>query len=293
MGLSDPRIIYGVHSISPYNRTTGKPYGIAKVVGQFSSNFSGELQELTGGSSKYPWAVEESTVKAEISLSFKEYANWMYELFLGATPTASAADAAGTVSGFANKKGTSVSSSTTGINAVTVIPSTGKDNLKFGKYVIVAVSATTVDIHALSDADFNRGTQGSYLDDNLKVVAAQAIASGANADIAAFGLRLQGGSGTIAMTIGDSATFEVKPPSTESMEVVVGASGSTFPEFGCLAMAQKRGSGELFELDIYRCKGAGLPMAFKENAWSEAEVSARALYDSQKNGVYKARYIKP
>jgi len=292
MSLSQPRILYGVHSISPYNRSTGEAYGIAKVIGQFSANFSGELQELTGGSSKFPWAVEESTISAELSLSFKEYASWMFELFLGAAPTDSGANAAGAVSGFANKYGTSVLQASTGIDAVSVIPSTGAANLKFTKYLLKAVSSTAVDVYAMSDADFTRGTDVTYTTDLLKVAASQTITSGGDTDIADLGLRLEGGSGTIGMTTGDTATFEVKPPSSRSMEVVVGASGQSFPEFGCIAMAQKRGSGELFELDVYRCKGAGLPIGLKENAYSEAEVSARALYDSDRNGVYKARYIQ-
>jgi hypothetical protein len=292
MSLSQPRILYGVHSISPYNRATGEPYGIAKVIGQFSANFSGELQELTGGSSKFPWAVEESTISAELSLSFKEYASWMFELFLGATPSDSGVDATGTISSLTNKKGTSVSSGTTGVASVTVIPTTGAENLKFTKYLLKAVSSTAVDVYGLSDADFTRGTDAEFSTDTLKIATSQTIVSTDTTDIASFGLRLTGGSGTIGMTTGDTAVFEVKPPSTKSMEVVVGASGQSFPEFGCIAMAQKRGTGELFELDVYRCKGAGLPIGLKENAFSEAEVSARALYDSERNGVYKARYIQ-
>jgi hypothetical protein len=292
MGLSNPRAIYGVHSVSPYNRTTGEFYGTAKVIGQFAANFSGELSALNGGSSPYPWAVEQGTFKAEMSLSFKEYADWMFELFLGQKPTTSGADAAGSVSTAANKKGTSVISATTGIASVVVIPSTGKANLKFGKYVVVATGTNKVDVRMSSDADFNRGTSGEFIDDLLTVAKDLTIATGTN-DIAAFGLRLTGGSGTIGFTVGDTAVFEVKPPSSASMEVVVGASGATFPEFGCVAMAQKRGTGELCELDIYRCKGVGLPLSFKENAWSEAEVTAQALFDSEKNGVYKLRIVTP
>lgn len=292
MSLSPPRILYGVHSISPYRPESGEPYGMARVIGQFSTNFSGELQELRGGSAKFPWAVEESSVAGELSISFKEYASWMFTLFLGATPVETGA-AGGSVSGFENAKGSSVKASATGIAAVSVIPSTGAANLKFTRYVIKVASSTTVDIYALSDVDFSRGTGVEHIDDSLKVAAAQTVASETDTDIASLGIRLEGGDGSIGMTIGDTAVFEVLPPSLKSMEAVIGARGQTFPEFGCLAVGQKRGSGEMVEIDIYRCKGAGLPLSFQENSWSEAETAATALYDSARNGVYKIRHVTP
>jgi len=61
-------------------------------------------------------------------------------------------------------------------------------------------------------------------------------------------------------------TFEVKSPSTKSMTVKIGGTASTFPEFGCLAMAQKRGNGELVELDIFRCKRNWLATFFQRES---------------------------
>ena len=71
MALSNPRIVFGVHSVSPYSRTTGEFYGILKVLGGSSLSLSGELLKLNGGSRKYPWAVEDGLITAEMTLKVK------------------------------------------------------------------------------------------------------------------------------------------------------------------------------------------------------------------------------
>lgn len=290
-GLSDPRAFFGVHSVSPYRRTDGMPYGIAKVVGEFSANFSGDLVELRGGSSPYPYGVEGGAIKADLAVTFREYADWIFTLFLGQAPTVTGSDSSGTISALTNIKGTSCFDATTGVASIDIIASTGKNNLKFGKYLLIVASSSTVDIYNYSDADFARGSAGSYLDDSLKIASGVSVTSGASTDETAWGFKVTGGSGTIGMTVGDSASFEVMPPSSKGMSVVVGGSSSTYPEFGCVVMAQRRGDSSMCEIDIFRCKAIGAPIGFKEKAWSEAQIKATALFDSTQNGVYKLRQI--
>lgn len=293
MALSDPRIIFGVHSVSPYSRTTGEFYGILRVLGGSSLSLSGELQKLNGGSNKFPWAVEDGNITAEMSLKIKEYPDFLFELFLGKAPTAAGADTAGTVSAVTDKYGTSVVAST-GLASVSVIPSTGAADLKFGKYLVKAASATTIDVYASTNIDFARGTDADYESDLLKVTSSPlTITTGGNTDIASFGLRFVGGAGAIAFVTGDTATFEVKPPSSKSMSVLIGENSAVFPEFGAILMAKKRGNLEMFEVDAFRCKAVGLPIGFEENAFSEAEVKAEVFYDSAKNGIMSVRSISP
>lgn len=294
MALSQPRNIFGIHSWTPYNRTDGTFYGTAKVLGGSSLSLSGETIKLMGGSQKYPWASEDGPITGEITLKLKQYESFMIQLFLGNTPTDTGATASGTVSTLTNKQGTSIQNATTGIASVAVIPTTGAANLKFGKYVVKYASATTVDIFMSSDVDHSRGTNEEFDNDLLRVSAAQTITTGgANTDIASLGLRFTGGSGTIAFTSGDTATFEVLPPATKDMAVVIGATTDTFPEFGSIIYSQKRGNSEMLEIDVYRCKGVGLPINFEENAWSEAEVTLDVLYDSTLNGIMKIRHVTP
>lgn len=293
MSLSNPRAIFGVYSVTPYSRTTGEPYGTAKVVGEASVGLSGELVKLMGGASKYPWAIEDGAISSEISMKFKEYPDFLFELFLGKKPTASGADTAGACSALTNKKGTSLQSATTGI-ASAAVKAAAKADLKFTKYVVKAASSTTVDVYAKSDIDFGRGTDKVYEDDLLKITASPlTIVASTAVEIPGFGIELTGGSGVIGMTAGDTAEFDVKPPSTKSMEVVIGATNDVYPEFGLICMAQQMSSGEMFELDVFRAKGIGAPIAFAEKAFSEAEIKVEAFYDSAKNGVFKARWIQP
>lgn len=291
MALSDPRTFFGIHSFSPYSRSDGSFYGISKCIGKSSLALTGDVIELKGGANRFPWAVEDGFINAELQIQPKEYADFLFTLFLGKAPTATGSDSAGATTAITNVKGTSVVAST-GIASVAILAAS-KANAKFTKYVVVAVSATTVDIYAGSDVDFSRGTAGVYINDLLKVASGQTITTGANTDIAGFGLRFVGGAGTIAMVTGDTAVFEVKPPSTKSMAVTIGGTTDVFPEFGALIVAQQRGNQEMFELDVFRCKGIGLPLGFEEKKWSEAELKAKCFYDSTKNGVFSVRHISP
>lgn len=290
MSLSDPRLVFGIHSVALYNRTTALPYGILRVLGGSSLSLQGELVKLTGGASKYPWGVEEGLITAELSMQIREYPDFLFELWLGKAPTAVGADTAGTVSAITDKNGTSVVAST-GIASVTVIPTTGAANLKFGKYVVKATSATAVSLYTYSDIDFARGTDETFDDDNLLVESGLTISTGANTDVASLGLRITGGAGTIGMTTGDTATFEVLPPSTKSSSVTIGATSDTFPEFGALVLAKKRSNLEMTEFDLFRCKAVGLPFGLQQNAWSEGEVKAEVFQDSAQNGIFKFRHI--
>lgn len=294
MSLSAPRSFFGVHSFTPYSRTDGTFYGTIKVLKGSSLSLSGEQVELTGGSSKYPWALEEGVITAEMSLKFGQFEDFLFELFLGKAPTALTTEASGNASTLTNYKGVSLKSATTGVTSVGV-KSGNEADLKFGKYVVKAASATTVNVYYSSDADIARGTNGTYQDDALKVTATPlTITASSPVTIPNFGLELSGGSGTIALVVGDTATFEVRPVNAGGMTVRIGsASDTSFPEFGSIVMAQKRGNQELMELDCFRCKGAGMPLNFEQNAFAEAEVKVKVLYDNDKDGVFDVRFVKP
>lgn len=293
MALQDPRIIYGIHSISPYQRTSKMPYGILKVIGSASLALSADLEQLYAGSNKYAWAAESKTVSTELTAKVKAYPGFLFQLFLGATVTDASADTAGTVSALTNQLGTSVQKAAGGIASISVKVAQ-KANLKFGKYVIKALTATTVGIYLLSDIDISRGTLGVYVDDTLQLtLATVTISTGAGTDIDSLGLTLMGGSGSIAMTAGDTATFEVLPPSTKSSSIVVGKSTDTFPNFGALMLAQKRATGEMFEIDAHNCIGGGLPISLEEQAFSQPELKMTCLYDSTLDRVFTIRHIQP
>lgn len=287
MGLSAPNSIFGIHSLVAYNPDTRVPYGTAKVLGQANVNLTGELTPLNGGSSAYPWRVERGLITSEISVTLREYPDWLFEVFLGKAATVNAAEASGAVSlALANAKGTSVMSATTGIATATV-KSGSQADLKSGIYVIKAASATTVDVFAMSDVDFAQGADKVFENDSLKINAtALTITASTAVTIPDFGIELTGGSGTIGMTVGDTAFFEVRAINTGSTKVVIGSSSENYVDVGLVLAAQKSGSKKITYIDIYRAIGVGAPINMTEQAFSEAEITLQAFRDSARDGVF-------
>lgn len=293
MALSDPRIIYGVHSISPYSRTTGLPYGMLKVIGSANLALTSDLEKLYGGANKFAWAAENKIVSASLTAKVKAYPGFLFSLFLGASVTDTGADTAGTVSALTNVKGTSLKNATTGIASIAVTAA-NKANLKFGKYMLKVLTTTTVGVYLLSDIDITRGTDSVYTDDTLLLtITVATITTAGTITVADLGVEVIGGSGTIGMTQDDTATFSVLPPSTKSSAIVVGGASDTFPAFGALLLSQKRATGEMFEIDAHNCVGGGLPISMDENAFSQPELKMECLYDSSLNRVFTIRHILP
>jgi hypothetical protein len=292
MALSEPRAIFGIHSVTPYRRNDGTPYGIMKVLQSSSLAFTGELIDLNGGSQKYAWASEDGLISAEMTLAVNQFEDFMFELFLGASTTANAAETTGAIDDFVDVKGTSIKDASNGIDAVEVTAGDSAD-LKFGKYVIKALSANTFDLYLMSDVDLGRGTDVAFENDALKLNATALDISAADVVVANLGLTFSK-VGTPAFTVGDTASFKVRPPNSGSSEIVVGSvANQSFPEFGAVVIAQKRGNGQMVEVDLFRCKAAGMPVPFETNAFAATEITAKALYDSTLDGVYKMTVIKP
>lgn len=291
MALTDPRIIYGIHSICPYSRQDGLPYGILKVLGGGSLNLTAESEDLFGGSNKFAWASEAKTISSEFSVTVKSMPDFLFELFLGAEVSKTAASATGTIGTLTNKKGSSVVAAT-GLASAS-LKSGGSADLKSGIYMVKAASATTVDVYALSDIDFSRGTDLSYVDDSLKVTATPLTVTAATAvEIPSLGVELTGGAGTIAMTEGDTAIFVLAAPHGGISEITIGKSSTAFPEHGQVLLSQKRATGDLFEIEIYKAVGQGFPIALEETVFAVPELTAKVLYDSTKDKLATIRAIK-
>lgn len=290
MSLSDPRIIYGIHSICPYSRTDGMPYGILKVLGGGSLNLTAESEDLFGGSNKFAWASEAKTISSEFSVTVKSMPDFLFELFLGAEVTKTAASATGTVSALTAKQGALVG--TTGIASVALVSGKASD-LKSGIYLVKAASATTVDVYALSDIDFSRGTDLTFVDDSLKITTAPlTVVTGEAVEIPSLGVELVGGAGVIAMVAGDTAVFTVAAPHGGMSEIAIGKSSTTFPEHGQVVLSQKRATGDLFEIEIYKAVGQGFPIALEETVFAVPELTAKVLYDATKDKLATIRAIK-
>ena len=293
MALSNPRIFYGIHSVTPYSISTGEYYGMMRVLKGSTFTLSGDVVELRGGSNRFPWAAEDGNISAELNLNCSEYPDFLFEIFMGKALSTVAAEANGNCSAIANKKGTSIVA-TTGL-ASAAVKVASKAELKFGKYVVKATDATHVDVYASTNIDFNRGTDEVFESDLLKITAAPLeITTGTATEVTNFGIDLTGGSGTIGMVAGDTATFEVRPITTGSNRTgTFGGLSDVFPSFGALLYSAQRGNGEMLEIDVFSVKSIGLSLGAQEKAFSEFTVTGKASYDSTRSGVFSIRHLVP
>ena len=293
MGAIYNRINYGIHSVCPFRISDGRPYGILKVLGGGTLTMTSEFEELFGGSNKNAWAVEAKTISSEWTISVKTVDDFMFELFLGASVTATAASAAGTVSDFANVLNASVLDAAVGIATVTA-KSGGTADMKDGIYIIHAVSATTVDIYGLTDLEFKKlGATNTlrYLDEDLKINASPLTITGTGGvtEIVGLGVEMTGGSGIVAMTTDDTARFSVRSAHGGVSEISIGSDATIFPEHRQLCLGQKRANGDTFELEIFKVIGSGMPIPFEEQAFAVPELAMKLVYDSEEDAVAKIR----
>lgn len=94
------------------------------------------------------------------------------------------------------------------------------------------------------------------------------------------------------MTVGDTATFEVRPVNTFNREVKVGGLSDVFPEFSCLIYAQKSGSGAVVEIEAYKCKAIGLGLGAERKQFGASDYTAKLAYDSVQNALFRYREIE-
>jgi len=287
MALSTNRIVYGIHSLAPYARADKLPFGILKVLGGGALSLTAEFEDLFGGSNKFAWASEAKTVTSEFTAAVKSMPDFLFELYLGATITTTAAALLGTVrQAIVNVKGTSVVAST-GIASVGIKAGSEAD-LKDGIYVVKAVTATTYDVFILTDVAFDKGVDVTYENDALKITATPiTLVMSAAADIPNFGLEITGGGGTIALVADDTAFFSVSAAHGGISEIIVGKTTTTFPEHGLVALSQKRADESLFEIEMFKVVGAGFPISLEETVFAIPELTTKLLYDEDEDKILK------
>jgi hypothetical protein len=275
--------IFGISSIALYNRKTMLPVALMEIVGAASFGFTPEYADLKGGSQFFPYDSAISDIKTDISITAREYSPETEKEFLGGVSTILAAETEGSISEFGNAKGTSIKNATEGIASISVIPTTGAANLKTGLYTIKAVDADTIDIYEHQIIDNIRGSEITP-DENACVIKNIDV-SGSTTAVASLGIQLVKGSGTLSFEPGDTASFFVRKPNSSSSIVEFGQSSPSFKEYGLLCYGQLQGEGSISMVQIYRALLGGMPIDFKEKAWSEWQGTVKALYDSSKGAV--------
>ncbi len=290
---------FGAHSVVIYNLSTGLPYsyGLLKVLGDVSWNNQIENVPLNGGSNPYPWAVGNGLASSELSFTVRQFEPSMHQYFGGAVFTETALSATGTVSSLRNVKGTSASNASTGVASVAVTSSDEAD-LKFGTYILKVASSTTVEVYALTDLDFNSGTDTTFSDaKTMKIGTAITITSAGASAVADLGITLTGGSGTIGMTTGDTCVFRVVPPHGKVYDYSYGETGEYPVYVGLAFYGEKQADGTREEILFSKVKANGLTRALAEKNWAETEITAVAVRGTNiftgNYNVVEQRYARP
>ena len=292
MGQTQPKTVFGIHSMTFYDRESFKPYGpSARVLQGSTLTLEGEIVELFGGSNKFAWALEDGDfTTAEIAFTMSEYPSWIFQLFGGKAPEERGPESNGDVSDLENKKGSSVVGAEGLLASVTV---DSASNLKTGFFVIVADDTDAFSVYAMSDVDFGRGDSLDFIDDSLKIAEFTGVAGeGSTHSIPALGIEFVTGASSTAFEVGDSAVFEIRAINQESRDVVIGGIADVFPEFGAFLYAQKSGSGQIFEIEAFKCKALGLSLGAERKQFGENDYSANLSYDASRNGIIRVREVK-
>lgn len=284
---------FGIQSVSAVNRSTGLPYGMAAIVGDGSIALTASSVDNRGGSSLFPRATEITEIDSQATFNLRTWPDWIFTVFFGASVSTTAASASdGTFSALTNYIGTSVFSATVGVSSAN-LKSGEAANLKSGWYMVLAVSATTVDVYRVSDFQSVRGTNLYFDDDTLKITTAALTITdtGGVTEIPGTGIELTGGSGTIAMTADDVAFFQVTTPHNGISDIDLGQTGIVFPEHELHMVGKQRGSGETAMIRCYKAQAvSGITIPFSQSDFAATDIAVKLLLDDTTGKIATMRY---
>ena len=267
------QLMFGIHGITVCDFFSHIPVGEElDVIGDLSLNVSAEVESLFGGSHSWPVAGEPKTLAAEGSIELREFPEELAEYLVAGVGAKTAASSTGGVVALANHKGTSCMSATTGIASVG-LKSGETAELKAGIYVVVVATATTVDVYSCSTVDMKKGTDLTKAAGTMVIASGLTIATDTAVEVTDTGVELTGGSGTIAMTVGDTAIYEVYPPHNGVETITMGQEGAEFKRVALVLTAQKRTTGEICYIHCPNALCLGMPLGAKETAFQSGSVT--------------------
>jgi hypothetical protein len=280
MSLAKRRTSFGVASMVAVNRTTGIPYGIIKVVQSADPSLDREQIDLYGGANPNIVETENGNVTAELNLTISEFKEFLYTLAgFDVTSTEGTADADGAVSAGTDLKGTSMAD-----GIVVALSTTSAASLKRGRYIFEAASASSVDVYALNDNDFNVGTDLAYVNDSLKITTAAVALSASAVEVPATGLTVKDGTGT--PVLGNTCFVDVVTDNNGTMSYSYG-SNPTPVEFEMFITSQKKSNGEYF-IDHYpRVTFNSVPGGMSTKEWGSLSLSLKLLMDDDYGYSYR------
>lgn len=280
---------FGIHQATFKSTSdTDKSWGIAKILGSAEPDLKQELIPLEGGSSIVPWGAAPGRASGELTLTIREYTKEILQFLApyisGSLVEDADGEAAGSITTIANALGTSVVDATTGIASVAIATAS---SLAPGNYKVVATGAATVDLYV----DFDGTGNASYQDNAGKINDSAITIPGTGGTVDSHGLTFTGGSGTIALTSGDVATFTVNPISNYLLTSYFGKNGACSKEFELTIYSECVG-GKVRRTTYPRCvASASTPVQFLENEWASMEATIQVLQPETVDYVAETLFI--
>ena len=263
-------ISFGSYGVSILNAKNLKPLhqGLITVTSNVEISRTTELITATGGAWKAPVATEYGATETSISFTCLEVPYSVFQA-VGASSTITAASDNGTVSALSNVEGTSVFDATTGIASITVDTPA---NLRGNLYVIEAVSATTVNLYSSATQGFSLSPIVTPNSNTLQLFTTATVTSGGTIAFADLGITLNAGSGTIGMTVGDTAVFSVVEPHNGFHRHILGTDGAAPIAVALEFLSQKRVNGEYTKIFIPNATIGSLPFSMSSFEFSEVTI---------------------
>jgi hypothetical protein len=236
--LSAVQAIKNVGSVVICDYATGVPYPLVQSVD--SVEIKPKVDKATLANARGVLDEDIGLVTYEVSMTAYEYGEGLFKNLFGGRTTDYSAIAA--INDIANIGGTSAYSVTTG--AVPGLNTGDSANIKVGYYRAVVKTATTMTLYRMTDVSANDGLS-KPIDDTMIAVDDIAITANVATNITGYGIKLTGGSGTIAMTIGDFMEFRVSP-AVAGWKHEVGIANPTYKLVSAFIYPRKKNSN-------YRC----------------------------------------
>ena len=275
---------FGAKALIFYDRASFKPVGVFRVIS--SVEFAREIEKLplTGGHNNGAWAIEAGEPTNSLTATLMEFPNFAFtELDNATATTTTGEDSSGNVTTIANKVGTSILDTITGIASVAAITGS-EDKLPLGKIVVVGTSDTAkVDVFLLGDV-----ASGSIpVTDELSLLAAGVTVpgTGGTVSLADYGIEITGGSGAVAFTEGDSAFFDTRPANSVTT-VINMADQADIKNLGMILVYPKNSQKEQDIVDFPCVAVGGTPFAANTREYAEFEFTGTPLYDSDRDSLY-------
>jgi hypothetical protein len=279
---------------------THEPLKLFKKVAELTIPFEAEAEDYIGGGDLMAEEAGIKTYKSDMTLQLKQYDREMYAYLSSAVVTIGAAEPSGYVSAaaipptavYSVGATNTISSTVTGIASIAV---SNVANLKTGKYIIKAASATTIYFMPCSDFEFGgaftAGTQVNFATNALGTDIANrqlmvtgtapftfSVSNGAQTVLTGFGLTITGGS-AVAMTPGDTAEIEVRAANIENDQIILGKAEMMIPKrYAMLATMDSKATGEVIYVFAPKVMPLGFNIPLKQKAWSDAAPKLKMLH---------------